>query len=147
MDIHPVAPATLATATAAVTATTSAGTPTRVILLAGLLLAGCRTDGTVPGPPASTAAPPPVAASTAGATTPVAGPGTAAPLGAATELVDDSGRTVRLPAVIRRVYPAGPPAMVLVYVVARDALVGWPQELPAGAEAFIPAPYWQLPRL
>lgn len=61
--------------------------------------------------------------------------------------VDDAGRTVTLPEKMQRVYPAGPPAMVLVYVVARESLVGWPQELPPGAERFMPAHLHGLPRL
>ena len=41
---------------------------------------------------------------------------------------DAGGRTVELPDKISRVLPAGPPASVLVYVLAPDKLVGWSRE-------------------
>ncbi len=51
------------------------------------------------------------------------------PLGAeAARLIEDSaGRKVELPERIERVYAAGPPASILVYVLAPDKLTGWPR--------------------
>jgi iron complex transport system substrate-binding protein len=59
------------------------------------------------------------------------------PFGAAfaREVVDSAGRKVEVPDHIARVMAAGPPASVLVYVLAPDKLIGWnrrprPAELP-----------------
>jgi len=58
---------------------------------------------------------------------------------------DSAGRTVAIPEEVETVYAAGPPAMVLVYVLKPDALTGWPrapypEELP-----YIAEPYRDLP--
>ncbi len=39
-------------------------------------------------------------------------------------MVDSTSRKVTLPARIERVFVAGPPASVLAYTLARDAMVG-----------------------
>ncbi len=60
-------------------------------------------------------------------------------------VTDSAGRTVAIPDSIERVYAAGPPASVLLYVLAPDRLVGWPRA-PSGAdERFIPEAYRGLP--
>ncbi len=41
------------------------------------------------------------------------------------KIVDDAGRSVDVPARATRIYAAGPPASVLVFAVAPDALLGW----------------------
>jgi iron complex transport system permease protein len=41
-------------------------------------------------------------------------------------VTDSAGRQVALPDRIERVFAAGPPAMVLLYVLAPDRIVGWP---------------------
>jgi iron complex transport system substrate-binding protein len=46
-------------------------------------------------------------------------------LAAAAEVTDATGRTVAIPDAPDRIYPAGPPAAVLLYVLKPEALVGW----------------------
>jgi iron complex transport system substrate-binding protein len=41
------------------------------------------------------------------------------------EVVDDAGRKVRVPARAARIFASGPPASILVFAVAPDALIGW----------------------
>jgi len=48
----------------------------------------------------------------------------AARLGAAT---DAAGRKIELPETVTRVFPAGPPAAILIYTLAPDLLLGWPR--------------------
>ena len=51
-----------------------------------------------------------------------------APLGARAETVTDSaGRDVAVPARIERVFPAGPPAAIMLYTLAPELLIGWPR--------------------
>jgi iron complex transport system substrate-binding protein len=49
------------------------------------------------------------------------------------EITDAAGRKVEIPDKISRVLAAGPPAAVLVYVLAPDKLTGWVQA-PSDAE-------------
>jgi iron complex transport system substrate-binding protein len=42
----------------------------------------------------------------------------------ASDFIDSSGRTVRLPDSIKRIIPAGPPAEALLYSLAPETLVG-----------------------
>jgi iron complex transport system substrate-binding protein len=58
---------------------------------------------------------------------------------------DSAGRRVELPARIERVFAAGPPAAVLLYSLAPERLVGWPQDLSAEAKRILPARYAALP--
>lgn len=51
------------------------------------------------------------------------------------------------PAAVRRVYAAGPPAGVLVAVLAPDKLLGWPQALGADARALLGPGLRALPHL
>lgn len=56
-------------------------------------------------------------------------------------VTDSAGRTVEIPDTIERVYAAGPPAAILLYVLAPEKLIGWPrepypEELPYIAEAY-----------
>src|SRR5262249_19984484 len=58
--------------------------------------------------------------------------GIAAPLLAparlrAASVTDSAGRPVPVPARVARVFPAGPPAAVLLYTLAPDLLLGWPR--------------------
>lgn len=46
---------------------------------------------------------------------------------AARDVVDSAGRRVTVPDTITRVFAAGPPAAIAVYVVAPKALIGWPR--------------------
>ena len=51
-----------------------------------------------------------------------------APQTASAETVKDAaGRTVPVPAKAARVFPAGPPAAILLYTLAPDMLIGWPR--------------------
>jgi iron complex transport system substrate-binding protein len=38
---------------------------------------------------------------------------------------DAAGRAVPIPAKVTRVFPAGPPAAILLYTLAPDLLIGW----------------------
>jgi iron complex transport system substrate-binding protein len=45
----------------------------------------------------------------------------------AASVTDGAGRTVEVPARVERVFPAGPPAAIMLYTVAPDLLLGWPR--------------------
>ncbi|HEX7125918.1 MAG TPA: hypothetical protein VF406_09070 [Thermodesulfobacteriota bacterium] len=51
--------------------------------------------------------------------------GREAPPAGGRTVIDSAGRSVRLPARIERVYAAGHPAVVLLYTLAPDRLLGW----------------------
>jgi iron complex transport system substrate-binding protein len=72
-----------------------------------------------------------------------------APAGAAElqAVTDSAGRRVEVPARIARVFAAGPPASILVFVLAPDALLGWTSALRAAERSLIPARYADLPTL
>jgi iron complex transport system substrate-binding protein len=42
-------------------------------------------------------------------------------------VTDATGRTLPIPAKVTRVFPAGPPAAILLYTLAPDLLLGWPR--------------------
>jgi iron complex transport system substrate-binding protein len=70
------------------------------------------------------------------------------PQGHAARVVTDSaGRQVAVPERIERVFPAGPPAMVLLYVLAPETLLGWTREFRGNEAAYVAAPYRDLPVL
>lgn len=75
----------------------------------------------------------------------------AAPLrGFAGSITDATGRTVTAPEHISRVYPAGPPAVIELYTLAPDLLIGWLEPLPPEARDFLlpeVAARPQIPRL
>ncbi len=51
-----------------------------------------------------------------------------APRTVAAQTVNDAaGRSVAVPAKVSRVFPAGPPAAILLYTLAPDLLIGWPR--------------------
>jgi iron complex transport system substrate-binding protein len=50
-----------------------------------------------------------------------------APSARATEVTDATGRAIALPKTVSRVFPAGPPAAILLYAVAPYLLLGWPR--------------------
>ena len=58
---------------------------------------------------------------------------------------DAAGRRVELPARVSRVFAAGPPASVAVYMVAPDKLVGWVRTPSAKEKAYLAEPYASLP--
>ncbi len=42
-------------------------------------------------------------------------------------ITDSAGRTVPVPSQVTRIFPAGPPAAILVYTLAPELLIGWPR--------------------
>ncbi|MFC6443942.1 iron ABC transporter substrate-binding protein [Shinella zoogloeoides] len=56
---------------------------------------------------------------------------------AARSITDAAGRVVEIPDKVERVLAAGPPASVLVYVLAPEKLVGWVREPKAEEKAFL----------
>lgn len=69
-------------------------------------------------------------------------------LGTAAEarmVTDSAGREVEVPDVISRVYAAGPPASILVYVLKPETLTGWPRRLRAEERPYIAPAYRDLP--
>jgi iron complex transport system substrate-binding protein len=68
----------------------------------------------------------------------------AAPASART-VTDSAGRTVTLPDTVERVYAAGPPASILLYVLAPDRLAGWPRAPRDYERPYLAEPYRDLP--
>ncbi|MBP2300005.1 hypothetical protein [Azospirillum picis] len=66
---------------------------------------------------------------------------------AAAGFTDSAGRRVELPDRIDRVFPAGPPASVIVYMLAPDALLGWTRAISPDERPFLPDRYAELPEL
>jgi iron complex transport system substrate-binding protein len=69
--------------------------------------------------------------------------------GAAAErmVTDSAGRQVAVPDRIERVFAAGPPAMVLLYVLAPDKMIGWPRAPHPEEMAYIAPAYRDLPEV
>jgi iron complex transport system substrate-binding protein len=63
------------------------------------------------------------------------------------KIVDDAGRSVDAPARALRIYAAGPPASVLVFAVAPDALLGWTTPFRAAERPYVAPKYADLPTL
>ena len=63
----------------------------------------------------------------------------------ARSVTDSAGRTVTIPETVQRVYAAGPPAAVLLYVLAPDRLIGWPRAPSPADERYLPEAYRGLP--
>ena len=62
-------------------------------------------------------------------------------------VVNSAGRKVEVPDRIQRVFAAGPPASILIYMLAPEKLTGWPDPPRAEERPFIAAPYRDLPAL
>src|SRR5262245_38754201 len=62
-------------------------------------------------------------------------------------VVDAARRRVVLPARVDRVFPAGPPASILVYAVAPERLVGWSRALGTQERLYLPPAYGGLPEV
>jgi iron complex transport system substrate-binding protein len=61
-----------------------------------------------------------------------------APRGArATTVTDSAGRSVPVPARVERVFPAGPPAAIMLYTLAPQLLLGWPRPNRAEEREFL----------
>ncbi|WOJ88526.1 iron ABC transporter substrate-binding protein [Methylocapsa polymorpha] len=65
----------------------------------------------------------------------------------AQKFIDAVGRSVDLPAHVERVIPAGPPAVVLVYALAPEKLLGLLESWTESRRAFVPEAYRGLPVL
>src|SRR5262249_32286981 len=63
----------------------------------------------------------------------------------AATFTDAAGRHVELPARVEHVLAAGPPAAVLLYTLAPDKLMGWPEPLAPDTRKLLPARYGALP--
>ena len=61
--------------------------------------------------------------------------------------VDATGREIRPPAKVERVFAAGPPAGMLVFAIAPDKLLGWTRAFRPNEAAFLDARYGALPEL
>ena len=64
---------------------------------------------------------------------------------AAASFTDAAGRIVEVPAEVKRVMPAGPPAAVLLYALAPDKMTGWVRPLEDGEKTFIAGQHHDLP--
>lgn len=62
-------------------------------------------------------------------------------------VTDSAGRTVELPYKIEKVFAAGPPASILLYVLAPEKMTGWPNPPSPEERPFIAEPYRDLPAL
>jgi iron complex transport system substrate-binding protein len=62
-------------------------------------------------------------------------------------VTDSAGRKVEVPDRIEKVFAAGPPASILLYMVAPQTMTGWPNPPTAEERPFIAAPYRDLPAL
>ena len=60
---------------------------------------------------------------------------------------DSADRTVEVPERIAHVLPAGPPAAIILYMLAPDRLVGWTRAPSAAERAFLPPRYGGLPEV
>ncbi|MGF1527448.1 MAG: iron ABC transporter substrate-binding protein [Candidatus Competibacterales bacterium] len=67
--------------------------------------------------------------------------------GAATArtVTDSAGRVVEVPETVTTAFAAGPPAAILLYVLAPDKLLGWPRALRPHERPYIAPPYRDLP--
>jgi len=52
-------------------------------------------------------------------------------------ITDAAGRVIQIPEIVARVFPAGPPAAILLYTLAPDLLLGWPRANRAEECAFM----------
>jgi iron complex transport system substrate-binding protein len=64
-----------------------------------------------------------------------------------TPVIDATGREVKPPARVERVFAAGPPASVMVFAIAPEKLVGWTRGMRANEAQFFDDKYAKLPEL
>lgn len=60
-------------------------------------------------------------------------------------ITDSAGRKVQVPARVERVFAAGPPAAILLYILAPDKMTGWPRPPHPYERPYIAAKYRNLP--
>lgn len=70
-----------------------------------------------------------------------------APHAAARSVTDSAGRTVEVPDRIERVFAAGPPAAILLYMLAPETMTGWPNAPKPEERPYIASPFRDLPAL
>jgi iron complex transport system substrate-binding protein len=68
-------------------------------------------------------------------------------LSEARTIVDSAGRKVDVPDTIERVFAAGPPASILLYILAPERMTGWPDPPTSEERPFIAERYRDLPTL
>jgi iron complex transport system substrate-binding protein len=77
----------------------------------------------------------------------IAGLAFAPPFARAKPFADSAGRRIDLPDQVRRVFPAGPPASVTLFIVAPEKMLGWTRAPSPEARPFLPAQYAELPEI
>ncbi len=65
----------------------------------------------------------------------------------ATPFTDSGGRRIDLPDTVERVFPAGPPASLTLYMMAPEKMLGWTRAPSPQARPFLPARYAELPEI
>ena len=65
----------------------------------------------------------------------------------ARSITDSAGRNVELPDRIEKVFAAGPPASILIYMLAPEKMTGWPNPPTAEERPFVAPQYRDLPAL
>ncbi|MGO8919900.1 MAG: iron ABC transporter substrate-binding protein [Stellaceae bacterium] len=65
----------------------------------------------------------------------------------ARSFTDSAGRTVEVPDRVAHVLAAGPPASIIIYMLAPDRLMGWTRAPSPAERAFLPPRYADLPAL
>jgi iron complex transport system substrate-binding protein len=68
-------------------------------------------------------------------------------LAQARTITDSAGRLVEVPEKIEKVFAAGPPASILLYMLAPERMAGWPNPPTAEERRFIAPAYRSLPML
>lgn len=68
-------------------------------------------------------------------------------LAQAKPFTDSGGRRIELPDKVSRVFPAGPPASLVLYTVAPEKMLGWTRAPSPVARAFLPQHDAELPEL
>lgn len=70
-----------------------------------------------------------------------------APDATARTVTDSAGRKIDVPGRIERVFAAGPPAAILLYVLAPEKMTGWPNAPKPEERPYLAKPYRDLPAL
>jgi iron complex transport system substrate-binding protein len=65
----------------------------------------------------------------------------------ANSVTDAAGRAIQIPETVKRVFPAGPPAAIMLYTLAPDLLLGWPRANGAEECAFMLAEICDRPEV
>jgi len=68
-------------------------------------------------------------------------------LAAGKRKTDSAGRTITVPESVKKIFPAGPPASIFLYMMAPDLVAGWSRALRRNERAGIPAKYHDLPTI